>query len=159
MLSSSFQILNNGRFGMAAALSGTMRTGIKKAVEHATNRLQVGVQVDLSGWRLDRLFRNWLVTEFFCYLPNLRSYFCGNVFRLPLPQMAWLGFFSPTCIPGPGIKLTSAQLHIFEGPSLRMLYRLSYRGRGKLIEPLHQFFFLNILSPNRIPSKRRKRKE
>ena len=48
MLSSSFQILNNGRFGMAAALSGTMRTGIKKAVEHATNRLQVGVQVDLK---------------------------------------------------------------------------------------------------------------
>jgi hypothetical protein len=35
------QILNNGRFGMAAALSGTMRSGIKKAVEHATTRNQV----------------------------------------------------------------------------------------------------------------------
>ena len=92
----------------------------------------------LSGWQLlDRLFRNWLVTEFFATCP-----ICALIlFRLPLPQMAWLGFFSPTRIPGPGIKLTSAQLHIFEGPSLRMLYRLSYRGRGKLIEPLHQFFF------------------
>merc|ERR1712020_806964 len=31
----AMQILNNGRFGMAAALSGTMRAGIKKAVDHA----------------------------------------------------------------------------------------------------------------------------
>ena len=37
----AMQILNNGRFGMAAALSGTMRAGIKKAVEHATQRHQV----------------------------------------------------------------------------------------------------------------------
>ena len=38
----AMQILNNGRFGMAAALSGTMRSGIKKAVDHATQRHQFG---------------------------------------------------------------------------------------------------------------------
>merc|ERR1712038_609958 len=38
----AMQILNNGRFGMAAALSGTMRAGITKAVEHATQRNQFG---------------------------------------------------------------------------------------------------------------------
>lgn len=31
-------ILNNGRFGMGAALSGTMRAAITKAVDFATNR-------------------------------------------------------------------------------------------------------------------------
>merc|ERR1712212_874669 len=38
----AMQILNNGRFGMAAALSGTMRSGIKKAVDHAIQRHQFG---------------------------------------------------------------------------------------------------------------------
>jgi len=42
----AMQILNNGRFGMAAALSGTMRSAIRKATEHATQRFQV----DLSLW-------------------------------------------------------------------------------------------------------------
>merc|ERR1712038_1681712 len=35
----AMQILNNGRFGMAAALSGTMRAGITKAVEYATQSM------------------------------------------------------------------------------------------------------------------------
>jgi very long chain acyl-CoA dehydrogenase len=39
----AMQILNNGRFGMAAALSGTMRSAIKKATEHATQRYQVRI--------------------------------------------------------------------------------------------------------------------
>merc|ERR1712076_343696 len=42
-------ILNNGRFGMAAALSGTMRAGIKKATEHATQRNQFGSKIDTYG--------------------------------------------------------------------------------------------------------------
>merc|ERR1712186_89484 len=45
----AMQILNNGRFGMAAALSGTMRAGIKKAVEHATQRNQFGSKIDTYG--------------------------------------------------------------------------------------------------------------
>lgn len=42
-------ILNNGRFGMAAALSGTMRAVTKKAVDHATSRVQFGRRIDSYG--------------------------------------------------------------------------------------------------------------
>jgi len=42
-------ILNNGRFGMGAALSGTMRTCITKAADFATNRLQFGFKIDTYG--------------------------------------------------------------------------------------------------------------
>merc|ERR1712158_72397 len=45
----AMEILNNGRFGMAAALSGTMRAGIKKATEHATQRNQFGSKIDTYG--------------------------------------------------------------------------------------------------------------
>lgn len=34
------QILNNGRFGMGAAMSGVMKRCIKQAVEHANQRVQ-----------------------------------------------------------------------------------------------------------------------
>lgn len=43
------EILNNGRFGMAAALSGTMRYSIKKAVDFATSRMQFGRRIDSFG--------------------------------------------------------------------------------------------------------------
>merc|ERR1719239_1031338 len=42
-------ILNNGRFGMGAALSGTMRTVITEAAEHATARVQFGSRIDGYG--------------------------------------------------------------------------------------------------------------
>lgn len=45
----AMNILNNGRFGMSAALSGTMRTCTAKAVEFATNRLQFGKKIDTFG--------------------------------------------------------------------------------------------------------------
>merc|ERR1711892_842951 len=45
----AMQILNNGRFGMGAALSGTMRTVIQKACEHATARVQFGSRIDGYG--------------------------------------------------------------------------------------------------------------
>merc|ERR1719220_727439 len=45
----AMQILNNGRFGMGAALSGTMRTVIGKACEHATARVQFGSRIDGYG--------------------------------------------------------------------------------------------------------------
>uniref|UniRef100_A0A1B0DB09 Very long-chain specific acyl-CoA dehydrogenase, mitochondrial n=1 Tax=Phlebotomus papatasi TaxID=29031 RepID=A0A1B0DB09_PHLPP len=38
----AMNILNNGRFGMSATLSGTMRACIEKATEHATQRVQFG---------------------------------------------------------------------------------------------------------------------
>lgn len=43
------EILNNGRFGMAAALSGTMRYSIKKALDFATSRTQFGNRIDSYG--------------------------------------------------------------------------------------------------------------
>ena len=62
----AMQILNNGRFGMGAALSGTMRSVIQKgeiqrrrsfyyinssflATDHATNRIQFGSRIDGYG--------------------------------------------------------------------------------------------------------------
>merc|ERR1719414_2087034 len=53
----AMQILNNGRFGMAAALSGTMRAGIKKAVEHATQRNQFGSKIDTYGAIQEKIAR------------------------------------------------------------------------------------------------------
>lgn len=38
----AMNVLNNGRFGMGAALSGTMRAAISQAVAHATQRKQFG---------------------------------------------------------------------------------------------------------------------
>ena len=34
----AMSILNNGRFGMGAAMAGTMKAVVQKAVDHATNR-------------------------------------------------------------------------------------------------------------------------
>lgn len=50
-------ILNNGRFGMAAALSGTMRYCIKKAVDHATHRVQFGRTLDNYGTIQEKIAR------------------------------------------------------------------------------------------------------
>lgn len=63
-------ILNNGRFGMAAALSGTMRAVTKKAVEHATTRIQFGRRIDSYGTIQEKLARMAMlhyVTESIAY--------------------------------------------------------------------------------------------
>ncbi|XP_055682567.1 very long-chain specific acyl-CoA dehydrogenase, mitochondrial isoform X1 [Lutzomyia longipalpis] len=41
----AMNILNNGRFGMSATLSGTMRACIEKATEHVTQRVQFGQKI------------------------------------------------------------------------------------------------------------------
>lgn len=51
----AMNILNNGRFGMAAALSGTMRACIKKATEFSTTRLQFGKRIDSFGGIQEKL--------------------------------------------------------------------------------------------------------
>lgn len=38
----AMNILNNGRFGMAAALAGTQRSALRQAAEHAATRVQFG---------------------------------------------------------------------------------------------------------------------
>ena len=42
-------ILNNGRFGMGAALSGTMKTMIARSADHAENRVQFGSKIATYG--------------------------------------------------------------------------------------------------------------
>ena len=66
----AMSILNNGRFGMAAALSGTMRYCIKKAVDHATQRVQFGRTIDNYGSiqeKLGRMAMLHYVTETLAY--------------------------------------------------------------------------------------------
>merc|ERR1719208_352130 len=50
-------ILNNGRFGMGAALSGTMRSVITKASEFATQRTQFGGRIDSYGAIQEKIAR------------------------------------------------------------------------------------------------------
>lgn len=50
-------ILNNGRFGMVAALAGTMRTCIDKAVDHAANRVQFGKHIESFGAIQEKIAR------------------------------------------------------------------------------------------------------
>lgn len=45
----AMQILNNGRFGMGAVLSGTMKLAIEQAVNFAVNRKQFGSTIDHFG--------------------------------------------------------------------------------------------------------------
>lgn len=53
----AMNILNAGRFGMGAALSGTMKFAIKKAVEHAANRNQFGKHIIHYGAIQEKLAR------------------------------------------------------------------------------------------------------
>lgn len=53
----AMNILNNGRFGMAMTLSGTMRVCIQKATEHATQRTQFGKKLDTYGGIQEKIAR------------------------------------------------------------------------------------------------------
>ncbi|XP_011166483.1 very long-chain specific acyl-CoA dehydrogenase, mitochondrial [Solenopsis invicta] len=67
----AMNILNNGRFGMAAALTGTMRYCINKAVNHATQRVQFGRTLDNYGTIQEKLGRMSIlqyVTESLAYM-------------------------------------------------------------------------------------------
>lgn len=67
----AMNILNNGRFGMAAALSGTMRACTKKAIEFATTRTQFGKRIDSFGGiqeKLARMSTLQYVTESLAYM-------------------------------------------------------------------------------------------
>lgn len=67
----AMNILNNGRFGMAAALSGTMRACTKKAIDFATTRIQFGKRIDSFGSIQEKLARMSMfqyVTESMAYM-------------------------------------------------------------------------------------------
>ncbi|XP_008854075.1 very long-chain specific acyl-CoA dehydrogenase, mitochondrial [Nannospalax galili] len=64
-------ILNNGRFGMAATLAGTMKAIIAKAVDHAANRTQFGDKIYNFGLIQEKLARMAMlqyVTESMAYM-------------------------------------------------------------------------------------------
>ncbi|KZS10791.1 Acyl-CoA dehydrogenase family member 9, mitochondrial [Daphnia magna] len=67
----AMNILNNGRFGMAAALSGTMKASTKAAIQHATARVQFGRRIDSYGAIQEKLARMAMlhyVTESMAYM-------------------------------------------------------------------------------------------
>ncbi|KAG8184641.1 hypothetical protein JTE90_022689 [Oedothorax gibbosus] len=67
----AMNILNNGRFGMAACLSGTMRAAIEKASDFAANRNQFGSKIISYGTIQEKLFRMCMtqyVTESMAYM-------------------------------------------------------------------------------------------
>jgi very long chain acyl-CoA dehydrogenase len=45
----AMNILNNGRFGMAGALSGTMKTLIRRTADHVSSRVQFGSKLESYG--------------------------------------------------------------------------------------------------------------
>ncbi|XP_022119259.2 very long-chain specific acyl-CoA dehydrogenase, mitochondrial isoform X1 [Pieris rapae] len=67
----AMQVLNNGRFGMAAALAGTQRAALRLAAEHAATRQQFGRRLaDFAGVqeKLARMAQLQYVTESLAYL-------------------------------------------------------------------------------------------
>ncbi|XP_063979188.1 very long-chain specific acyl-CoA dehydrogenase, mitochondrial [Diachasmimorpha longicaudata] len=67
----AMNILNNGRFGMSAALSGTMQTCIKKAIEFANNRVQFGKTLKEFGSIQEKIARMTMlqyVDQSLCYM-------------------------------------------------------------------------------------------
>ncbi|KAF2880484.1 hypothetical protein ILUMI_25691 [Ignelater luminosus] len=67
----AMNILNNGRFGMAACLAGTMRACTQKAVEFATTRVQFGKRIDSFEGIKEKLARMAMlqyVTESMAYM-------------------------------------------------------------------------------------------
>ncbi|XP_033104103.1 very long-chain specific acyl-CoA dehydrogenase, mitochondrial-like [Anneissia japonica] len=67
----AMNILNNGRFGMGAALSGTMKGLIKKAADHAANRKQFGDYIHKYGViqeKIARMAMQQYVSECMAYM-------------------------------------------------------------------------------------------
>ncbi|XP_068626379.1 very long-chain specific acyl-CoA dehydrogenase, mitochondrial [Battus philenor] len=67
----AMNILNNGRFGMAAALAGTQRAALRVAAEHAATRVQFGRHLKEFGSIQEKLARMAMlqyVTESLAYM-------------------------------------------------------------------------------------------
>ncbi|XP_047535023.1 very long-chain specific acyl-CoA dehydrogenase, mitochondrial [Vanessa atalanta] len=67
----AMNILNNGRFGMAAALAGTQRSALRQAAEHAATRVQFGKRLCEFGSVQEKLARMAMlqyVTESLAYM-------------------------------------------------------------------------------------------
>ncbi|XP_015126147.1 very long-chain specific acyl-CoA dehydrogenase, mitochondrial [Diachasma alloeum] len=67
----AMNILNNGRFGMAAALSGTMQACMKKSIEFANTRVQFGRTLKEYGGIQEKIARMAMlqyVDQSLCYM-------------------------------------------------------------------------------------------
>ncbi|XP_073958376.1 very long-chain specific acyl-CoA dehydrogenase, mitochondrial-like [Choristoneura fumiferana] len=67
----AMNILNNGRFGMGAALAGTQRAALRQAAEHAATRVQFGKKLIEFGTIQEKLARMAMlqyVTESLAYM-------------------------------------------------------------------------------------------
>lgn len=67
----AMNILNNGRFGMGAALAGTQRSALRLAAEHAATRVQFGrklVEFPAIREKLARMAADQYVTESMAYM-------------------------------------------------------------------------------------------
>lgn len=53
----AMNILNSGRFGMVAALTGSMKSLIEKATDHAVNRVQFGDKISNFGTIQEKIAR------------------------------------------------------------------------------------------------------
>ena len=76
-----------GRFGMAAALSGTQRHAIKKAVDHAITRHQFGGRIDSYGAiqeKIARMSMTHYATESVAYMVSglMDQGYQVNIYRL-----------------------------------------------------------------------------
>jgi len=72
----AMNILNNGRFGMGAALTGTMKSVIKTAVEFAAARTQFGSKIDTYGAIQEKIARMSML----CYVTESIAYMvAGNM--------------------------------------------------------------------------------
>lgn len=61
----AMNVLNNGRFGMAATLTGTMKKCIQTSVEHATSRVQFGRKLETFGTIQEKIAR-MVIAHYVC---------------------------------------------------------------------------------------------
>ena len=90
----AMNILNNGRFGMAACMSGTMKASIQKAAEHAATRSQFGRRIDSFGTIQEKLARMAMaqyITEVFLPENNCSS-FIDHVTKVQHNRDFWCSF-------------------------------------------------------------------
>uniref|UniRef100_A0A4W5QBU6 Very long-chain specific acyl-CoA dehydrogenase, mitochondrial n=1 Tax=Hucho hucho TaxID=62062 RepID=A0A4W5QBU6_9TELE len=146
-------ILNNGRFGMAAALSGTMKGVITQAVDHAANRVQFGSKIHTYGAIQEKLARMAMlqyVTESMAYMisgnmdSGSKDYHIEAAISKIFASTDILWLVLVVCIQGSGVERVMRDLRIFrifEGTNdiLRLFVALNgFQDAGKHLKSLQK---------------------
>ncbi|EDO39357.1 predicted protein [Nematostella vectensis] len=157
----AMNILNNGRFGMAGALSGTMKGLIEKAVDFAANRTQFGAKIETFGAIQEKIARMAMlhyVTESMAYMISANMDSGATDFQVEAAiskvfasEAAW--FVADECIQilggtgfmkSAGVERVMRDLRIFrifEGTNdiLRLMIALTgLQGAGKRLQALQK---------------------